>query len=551
MLDWQPHPRFRHYTRANTGEVVTGPVSPLGWTLGWEHGVLAGWRSGNIDIGVFREDELPERHPPLVGIFGGYMYLNLSASRVRALRLPGADVELLTRAYVGDSSEAPPYVPEPSDTCAECTAKTRRFAEWVLSSDGHPRQNADSEVVEGLRASRDDLSALTPAQLVERARVAAGHTAAVVSRAAAVAVACSIGPAAVERVCGAVDRPDLFMPLFSGLGGVESSGGATALWHLSRVPEGPGFDAAMEQFLRRFGARGPNEYDIYRDVWETSPALVTELLRPLRRNPDAQPPEQVAARLATERAAATDEMRALLADDSATLARFDAALRSGQGFLRSREQYKTNLVKCLHEIRIPVRELGRRAAAEGAIEDPTDVMMLLADELDRFVEEPSSFRSVLAERHGEFRTLSDFTPPFYLTDGNPPVEQWTRGRGDAPVAIAAVGETLSGIRACSGNGTGIARVVMSPADTRDIGPDDVLIAPHTDPAWTPLFLSVRAVVVETGAPNSHAAIICRELGTPCVVSVTDATRRIPDGARVSVDGSTGTVTVLDLERVSA
>lgn len=545
LLDWKPDPRFRHYTRANTGEVVTGPVSPLGWTLGFERGVLAGWRAGNIEIGVFREDELPEHHPPLAGIFGGYMFLNLSASRVRALRMPGADVELLTRAYVGDSSDAPPYAPDPADVCPECAVKTEKFAEWVLASDGHPRRDADSAMVEALRDARGDLARLTPTQLVGRVREAAAHTADVVSRAAAVAVACSIGPAAVEEICASVGRSDLFMPLFTGLGGVESSGGATALWHLSRVPEGPDFDTELQMFLRRFGARGPNEYDISCETWETDPALVRELIRPLRRKPDAEPPEQVTARLAAERADATAQMRALLAGDSERLARFDAALRSGQGFLRSREQYKTNLVKCLHEIRMAVRELGARAVAEGAIDDPSDVMMLLAEELDDFVSSPASLRARLTERNAEYRKLAELTPPFYLVDGLPAVEEWTGARrgGETPTAVA--GEVLKGVPACPGDGTGTARVVRSLTDTGDLGPDDVLIAPHTDPAWTPLFLSVRAVVVETGARNSHAAIICRELGTPCVVSVVDATQRIPDGALVAVDGAAGTVTVLE------
>lgn len=73
----------------------------------------------------------------------------------------------------------------------------------------------------------------------------------------------------------------------------------------------------------------------------------------------------------------------------------------------------------------------------------------------------------------------------------------------------------------------------------------MLVAPITDPAWTPLFLPSAAVVVDVGALMSHAVIVSRELGIPCVVSVDGATRRIPDGALVEVDGTAGTVTVLD------
>jgi pyruvate,water dikinase len=72
----------------------------------------------------------------------------------------------------------------------------------------------------------------------------------------------------------------------------------------------------------------------------------------------------------------------------------------------------------------------------------------------------------------------------------------------------------------------------------------VLIAPQTDPSWGPILVPAAAVVVNVGAMGSHAMIVSRELGIPCVVSVEDATARIPDGAMVRVDGNAGTVTLL-------
>jgi pyruvate,water dikinase len=86
---------------------------------------------------------------------------------------------------------------------------------------------------------------------------------------------------------------------------------------------------------------------------------------------------------------------------------------------------------------------------------------------------------------------------------------------------------------------------MDPADAVDLEPGEVLVAPITDPAWTPLFLPSAAVVVNVGALMSHAVIVSRELGIPCVVSVEDATSRIPNGALVEVDGTAGTVTILE------
>ena len=92
---------------------------------------------------------------------------------------------------------------------------------------------------------------------------------------------------------------------------------------------------------------------------------------------------------------------------------------------------------------------------------------------------------------------------------------------------------------------GRARVVHDPGDPAGLLPGDVLVAPITDPAWTPLFVPAAAVVVDVGAQISHAVIVSRELGLPCVVSVTGATRTIPDGALVEVNGDLGTVTILE------
>jgi pyruvate,water dikinase len=94
-------------------------------------------------------------------------------------------------------------------------------------------------------------------------------------------------------------------------------------------------------------------------------------------------------------------------------------------------------------------------------------------------------------------------------------------------------------------------VVTDPAEPGDLQPGEVLVAPVTDPSWTPLFLTAAAVVVDVGAMGSHAMIVSRELGIPCVASVTDATRRIPDGALLTVDGTAGTVRVDALPTGSA
>ena len=86
---------------------------------------------------------------------------------------------------------------------------------------------------------------------------------------------------------------------------------------------------------------------------------------------------------------------------------------------------------------------------------------------------------------------------------------------------------------------GRAHVVLDTADPRGLEPNEILIAPISDPAWTPLFLCAAAVVVDVGAQQSHPAIVAREFRIPAIVSVTDATRLIADGRWLRVDANSG------------
>src|SRR5205807_3837723 len=90
--------------------------------------------------------------------------------------------------------------------------------------------------------------------------------------------------------------------------------------------------------------------------------------------------------------------------------------------------------------------------------------------------------------------------------------------------------------------SGIARVIRSPAGAR-LEPGEILVAPSTDPGWTPLFLTAGALVMEMGGMMSHGAVVAREYGIPAVVGVAGATEQIATGQRVTLDGSAGTVTV--------
>ena len=118
--------------------------------------------------------------------------------------------------------------------------------------------------------------------------------------------------------------------------------------------------------------------------------------------------------------------------------------------------------------------------------------------------------------------------------------------GTEPEAASAGSEapdgSLAGTPASAGRVTGTARVIIDPVGAH-LQPGEILVAPSTDPGWTPLFLTAGGLVMEMGGANSHGAVVAREYGIPAVVGVPGATARIVTGQKITVDGSAGTVSI--------
>lgn len=102
-----------------------------------------------------------------------------------------------------------------------------------------------------------------------------------------------------------------------------------------------------------------------------------------------------------------------------------------------------------------------------------------------------------------------------------------------------------GIGASPGVAIGFTRIAFEPSEALEkLQGDDILVVPSTDPSWTIYMLKAKAIVTNTGGILSHAAIVSRELGIPCVVGTGDATSRLKDGQRISVDGTKGVIYVI-------
>lgn len=574
ITDWDPSPRWPHYTRANAGEVLPTSASPLGQTFTWDNGIVPGWRDGYVRQGIYTYDELAEYRAEAVGFFGGYMYINLANVRMQGVRNPAVTVEQLDLAFFGDHPDVPPYVAHPDDERPELTDAILAHLGWVMSATDFPEIDQAKADTIAFRAARPDLDALTPAELVAYARSTQPMLAKGFEQHAVTSSSSGIAPGILFAVGQAIGDPTVPMRLVAGIGQVDSAEPSFVLWELSRMvnasPEltaafdaglaglldrlqasgsadTAAFLAAWDDFVLRFGSRGPNEWEITAETWETKPALGLALVDRVRFQAEGESPSLRQAAKAAEREATIVEVRSKLAElgTAELTAQFEAALVASN-MLWMRERTKTNIVRIVHEGRMAFRALGRQMAAAGHVADPVHVFMLMDDELEAYVADPASFRSTLAERHATWQEISRREPPFFIKDGVvPPISSWPL-RGGATVLAAVVGDVLQGVPGCPGVVTGRARVILDPAEPGDMEPGDIMVAPLTDPAWTPLFMTAGGVVVDVGGQISHAIIVSRELGLPCVVSATDASRRIPDGAMVEVNGSTGAVTVLEV-----
>ncbi len=567
IIDRVPTERFPDYTRGNAGEVLADPVSPLGWTFCCEPGMVRGCVDGFEQMGVFDALEYDTAFPESFGVFGGYFYNSLTQSRLFGVR-SGAGWEVVDKTFFDTASqEIPPYVEQDWHDSPRHTQKLGMTIGWCLSTPNVPEIDLQKYEAKALRDSRPDLSSLTDEQLIGRARSMQRHLRAMFSQVVWAALGSSVGTGILPTLI--TDDPSAISKLITGIGDVDSADIANQIFQLSRLviasPELSGvFDAgregaldriaasdtddakrfteAVEAFMYTHGSRGPNEWDPYSWSYESNPTLLTKAIQHARGAQADADPTQTVARGAAERQRLIDHYSGVFAENPEALGMFHAAVNSLAVFMSARERCKTNNIRAVGEVRECFLEVGRRAVDRGDLAHVRQVFMLLADEVDAWMSDPASFTSTLAERELDYLSLYDLEPPYIVKGEAPPLSEWKR-KDSSDVESVQVGDVLQGVAGSPGVVTGIARILLDVGDSEKLDPGDILVAPSTDPSWTPLFLAAGGVVTNIGAVGTHAVIVSRELGIPCVPSIAEATRRIPDGATITLDGSVGTVTI--------
>jgi pyruvate,water dikinase len=215
--------------------------------------------------------------------------------------------------------------------------------------------------------------------------------------------------------------------------------------------------------------------------------------------------------------------------------------------IRFRERARMKQALLYSRCRRIALEIGERLVARDVFDSRDDVFFLTVTEIDELLAGaamfPADVRGEVRLRRRAHERLAATTPP----------DAFTLGEGEyldddpAPAAVANERNVdhglLTGTSACGGRVTGRATVLSDVTEAARLARGDVLVTRQTDPGWGPVFFLVAGLVIERGGMLSHGAIIAREFGIPCVVGVRDATRQIPDGVTVAVDGDNGRVRI--------
>jgi pyruvate,water dikinase len=307
-------------------------------------------------------------------------------------------------------------------------------------------------------------------------------------------------------------------------------------WRRSLPPE---LWTRVEAWLEAYGHRGPYESELALPRVKEDLRLLATALRPLVLGGD--PPESSEVRRARRRADAEAAWREV-EERCGRFARVRVrgTVRELGRFMLLREELRSEWMRDWELVRRDLLELGRRAVERGRLDAVDDLFHLTSDEAERALRDPAfDARSAVARERARIGAWRRIEVPNRFTGGE--VASFQRGG-----ATAAGDETvLRGTAVSPGEVEGRACVLRSPDDEAKMGRGGILVAPATNPGWAPLFARAAGVVVELGGVMSHAATVAREYGLPCVSNVDGAVAKLRDGDLVRVDGTHGTVEILE------
>lgn len=508
------------WSTANVAEAMPGVMTPLSWSV-FGPAVELGTRAAFRSVGVLTEDEaaLPADETTwFLGVFAGRAAARVNFFCEMGDRLPGTSARSIAEQLL---SAAPDDIPE--------SPTKRRYAHIAV---GFPRTflSAPGAMGRFRCAAARRWSARVPvipelSQEGARAELARSDE---IFR-AAMAHQCTVSLAIVQPVFEQLQKAtgDALFPILGGQPGHEESALVADLWACSRG------QIDEDTVVARHGYHGPMEGEISTRVWREDRGPLRNLIGQYAERREDADPARTRADLLSRRA---DALSDLLGDRShVERARIRAVVALADRYLPMRGVGKVAFLQALDLCRASARRLGECLVREGELDDCEDVFFLTVPELTGSL--PTDARALIKERReAHDRYLGLDLPSQWVGQPVPAPRQPCGPAADRPKVVTGTGVN-------AGTVTGRARVVLDPSDA-DIEDGEILVARITDPGWAALIFLSAGLVVDIGGTLSHAAVVSRELGIPCVVDTRIGTEALRTGDLIRVDGGTGTVEVL-------
>lgn len=316
--------------------------------------------------------------------------------------------------------------------------------------------------------------------------------------------------------------------------------GAAFFEHLKTSAEGREFLADYDEFLAEYGHRGAADRDIYNPRRIEDPSIDYSSFRALLSAADDADPQQKDVEIAQRRADVTEEVLANIRRKPLGALKAEAfrvVLSYVQEFLGYRDNERHFTDRITWGGKKGLLELNRRLIERGEVDSDRDYFFLTRDELFALFEGRANkvwTRAKIAGRAANFdRFLArDYDPPMYMQAGKTVMLE------DANTDP----NNLIGMGTSRGRVTGTARIVKSLSEVGRVREGEILVTNATDPGWTPVFMIIKGIVLETGGMLAHGSCLAREYGLPAT-QLGNAMKLIPDGATITIDGEAGTITV--------
>jgi pyruvate,water dikinase len=559
------------WSNLNAGEVLPDVVAPMTWSVVERmiydvFGLILG-RLG-MEFGEHK----------LIGQIAGRAYFNLNTFTGMMRKIPGLGSLEPTQMFGGRQGDPtagggallqPDDIPDLHFHWIRFLLSFPRFLAWLLShSTQRGLQFAASLRRDTLRLEQSDLQALSDEALLTRFEYLHNNPR-IVMRAVSYGGIGAMFFAPVfsisRRWLGDHDG-SLANRLLGGLGGMESAQSGLDLWALAVfahenlevertllessnfaqaesmlpcVSGGPEFLNRWQQFMKRHGHHSRAEIELMNPRWRETPDQVLTMVQSYLRNVGDRDPAALHRARMAERRRLDGEWRAKLRNPIKRQL-FEVALNGARRGCLVRENIKSEAVRRIAHGRAVLLELGRRLSKRDVLEKEDDIFFLDIQEVAPVLcgQHQRHLRETIRLRRAEYQANLQISPPAVV------VGRFDRSAYDADEVDSDV-RVLTGLAVSSGVATGRARVILRSDTTEQVEPGEILIAPFTDPGWTPYFIRAGAIVMDLGGLLSHGSVIAREYGIPAVANVGPATRLIRTGQRVHVDGNRGQVRILE------